>query len=126
MPHFISASRTCRYEPDGRSSAEWVEAGGSRIVARQRFMQVAGDIFLGRSRHRSRGSYRDFLVRELWGAKGLVDLETIGVGWTDLDRGALCGTVGVDTTYDEDRHPIGFGGGCGLDDLAEMLAGCGN
>ena len=55
------------------------ENHGQRVVAGQRLMQAASDIFLGwlRSTETLDGSERDFYVRQLWDWKTSVDLDTV-------------------------------------------------
>jgi uncharacterized protein (DUF2252 family) len=72
----------------GRSA---LETGGQRIVAGQRLMQSASDIFLGWHRGIGLdGVERDFFVRQLWDAKGSADLETIDAGSLKI-YAAVCG-----------------------------------
>ena len=53
---------------------------GQRVVEGQRFIQTAGDILLGWARLKlPSGNMRDYYVRQLWDAKGSVDMETISV-----------------------------------------------
>ena len=64
---------------------------GERIVAGQRLMQGASDIFLGWHRGVGLdGVERDFFVRQLWDAKGSADLETIDAGSLKI-YARLCG-----------------------------------
>lgn len=56
------------------------------MVAGQRLMQAASDIFLGWA---SAGGF-DFYVRQLWDMKGSVDLSTIGSS-AFVDYSELCG-----------------------------------
>jgi uncharacterized protein (DUF2252 family) len=60
----------------GRSS---FAGHGQRVVAGQRLMQAASDIFLGwvHTEHEVDGGARDFYVRQLWDWKSSVDVETI-------------------------------------------------
>jgi uncharacterized protein (DUF2252 family) len=67
------------------------ETSGQRIVAGQRLMQSASDIFLGWHRGLGiDGVERDFFVRQLWDAKGSADLETIDAGMLKI-YAAVCG-----------------------------------
>jgi hypothetical protein len=67
------------------------ETSGQRIVAGQRLMQSASDIFLGWHRGLGiDGVERDFFVRQLWDAKGSADLETIDAGSLKI-YAAVCG-----------------------------------
>lgn len=67
------------------------ETSGERIVAGQRLLQSASDIFLGWHRGIGLdGVERDFFVRQLWDAKGSADLETIGAASLKI-YAALCG-----------------------------------
>ncbi|MEV4679955.1 DUF2252 domain-containing protein [Streptomyces kurssanovii] len=64
---------------------------GRRVVAGQRLMQTAGDIFLGWTRVVGLdGQGRDFYVRQLWDWKGIARPETMGPGLLSLFAG-LCG-----------------------------------
>jgi uncharacterized protein (DUF2252 family) len=75
----------------GRSS---FANNGQRIVAGQRFMQAASDIFLGWV-HLGKtldGVPRDFYVRQLWDWKTSVDLDTIVPKALEL-YGGLCGWI---------------------------------
>jgi uncharacterized protein (DUF2252 family) len=75
---------------------------GQRVVEGQRLMQAASDIMLGwlRADVRAYASYdangvaefeaRDFYVRQLWDAKGSVDVEVIDAGLLD-QYAHLCG-----------------------------------
>ncbi len=64
---------------------------GERIVAGQHLMQAASDILLGWHRGVGiDGVERDFFVRQLWDAKGSVDLETIDASAMKI-YGSLCG-----------------------------------
>jgi uncharacterized protein (DUF2252 family) len=91
---------------------------GQRIVAGQRLMQSASDIFLGWHRGIGLdGVERDFFVRQLWDAKGSADLETIDAsslkiyaamcGWTlalaharSGDAAAIAGYLGQQDRFD--------------------------
>jgi len=54
---------------------------GQRVVAGQRLMQAASDIFLGWQRIRGLdGQVRDYYVRQLHDWKGSTDVEELGVG----------------------------------------------
>lgn len=67
------------------------ETSGQRIVAGQRLMQSASDIFLGWHRGIGLdGVERDFFVRQLWDAKGSADLETIDASSLKI-YAAVCG-----------------------------------
>jgi uncharacterized protein (DUF2252 family) len=64
---------------------------GRRVVAGQRLMQTAGDIFLGWTHVVGLdGQGRDFYVRQLWDWKGIARPETMGPGLLSL-FGRLCG-----------------------------------
>ncbi|NWF30942.1 DUF2252 domain-containing protein [Streptomyces sp. PKU-EA00015] len=64
---------------------------GRRVVAGQRLMQTAGDIFLGWTHIVGLdGQGRDFYVRQLWDWKGIAQPETMGPGLLSL-FGRLCG-----------------------------------
>ncbi|MDG9710125.1 DUF2252 domain-containing protein [Streptomyces sp. DH10] len=64
---------------------------GRRVVAGQRLMQTAGDIFLGWTHVVGLdGRGRDFYVRQLWDWKGIARPETMGPGLLSL-FGRLCG-----------------------------------
>ncbi|MFD8525221.1 DUF2252 domain-containing protein [Streptomyces capillispiralis] len=64
---------------------------GRRVVAGQRLMQTAGDIFLGWTHVVGLdGKGRDFYVRQLWDWKGIARPETMGPGLLAL-FGRLCG-----------------------------------
>ncbi|MFK4101038.1 DUF2252 domain-containing protein [Streptomyces sp. NPDC019531] len=64
---------------------------GRRVVAGQRLMQTAGDIFLGWTHVVGLdGKGRDFYVRQLWDWKGIARPETMGPGLLSL-FGQLCG-----------------------------------
>ncbi|WP_256107097.1 DUF2252 domain-containing protein [Streptomyces sp. ODS05-4] len=64
---------------------------GRRVVAGQRLMQTAGDIFLGWTHVVGLdGRGRDFYVRQLWDWKGIARPETMGPGLLAL-FGRLCG-----------------------------------
>ncbi|MEU6485330.1 DUF2252 domain-containing protein [Streptomyces sp. NPDC046887] len=64
---------------------------GHRVVAGQRLMQTAGDIFLGWTHVTGLdGQGRDFYVRQLWDWKGIARPETMGPGLLAL-FGRLCG-----------------------------------
>ena len=94
------------------------ETSGQRIVAGQRLMQSASDIFLGWHRGIGLdGVERDFFVRQLWDAKGSADLETIDAsslkiyasvcGWTlalaharSGDAAAIAGYLGQRDRFD--------------------------
>jgi uncharacterized protein (DUF2252 family) len=86
-----------------------------RVVAGQRLMQAAGDIFLGWQRA---GADGDFYVRQLRDWKGSADIERMGpealggygrmCGWTLAraharcgDRVAIAGYLGSGTAFDE-------------------------
>jgi uncharacterized protein (DUF2252 family) len=92
---------------------------GERVVAGQRMMQAASDIFLGWIRNPSAydGGTRDFYVRQLWDWKTSVDLETItapglalyadACGWTlaraharSGDRIAIASYLGKGDVFD--------------------------
>ncbi|MGP4086945.1 DUF2252 domain-containing protein [Streptomyces sp. KR55] len=64
---------------------------GRRVVAGQRLMQTAGDVFLGWTHVVGLdGQGRDFYVRQLWDWKGIAQPETMGPGLLAL-FGRLCG-----------------------------------
>jgi uncharacterized protein (DUF2252 family) len=64
---------------------------GRRVVAGQRLMQTAGDIFLGWTHVVGLdGQGRDFYVRQLWDWKGIARPETMGPRLLSL-FGRLCG-----------------------------------
>jgi uncharacterized protein (DUF2252 family) len=64
---------------------------GRRVVAGQRLMQTAGDIFLGWTHVMGLdGQERDFYVRQLWDWKGIAQPETMGPGMLAL-FGRMCG-----------------------------------
>jgi uncharacterized protein (DUF2252 family) len=66
---------------------------GRRVVEGQRLMQAAGDILLGWVRAPdAEGHPRDFYVRQLWDAKGAVDIEVIEPEALEL-YGELCGAT---------------------------------
>ncbi len=64
---------------------------GQRVVAGQRLMQSASDLFLGWKRVAvAEGVHRDYYVRQLHDWKGSVDVDTMSPGHM-LDYGRLCG-----------------------------------
>ncbi|MEU0395352.1 DUF2252 domain-containing protein [Streptomyces sp. NPDC006208] len=64
---------------------------GERVVAGQRLMQTAGDIFLGWERAvGADGSRRDFYIRQLHDWKGIVQPDTMTAGMLRV-FGGLCG-----------------------------------
>ena len=70
---------------------------GQRVVEGQRFIQTAGDILLGWARLKiPSGNMRDYYVRQLWDAKGSIDMETIsaqgyhGIHDERRDQGRPC------------------------------------
>jgi len=64
---------------------------GERVVAGQKLMQAASDIFLGWQRVTGMDEQRrDFYVRQLWDGKGSADLDTIDEGPLGL-YARLCG-----------------------------------
>ncbi|OII65724.1 MULTISPECIES: DUF2252 domain-containing protein [unclassified Streptomyces] len=66
---------------------------GERVVAGQRLMQAAGDIFLGWQRVTGiDGRGRDFYVRQLWDWKGIARPETMDPATLAL-FGRLCGAT---------------------------------
>ncbi len=90
---------------------------GQRVVAGQRMMQAASDIFLGWQRITFDGVERDYYVRQLRDWKGSVDVEQMGpsglveyvrlCGWTlaraharSGDRIAIAGYLGSSDTFD--------------------------
>lgn len=63
---------------------------GRRVVEGQRAMQTAGDVLLGWVRSPDEtGAMRDYYVRQLWDAKGSVDLEKMDLHELS-EFGALC------------------------------------
>jgi uncharacterized protein (DUF2252 family) len=87
---------------------------GERVVAGQRLMQSASDVFLGWTRGEDR---RDYYVRQLWDAKGSVDINAVPVrdltaytrlcGWTlaraparSGDRLAIAAYLGGGDNFD--------------------------
>jgi uncharacterized protein (DUF2252 family) len=90
------------------------ESDGERVVAGQRLMQSASDVFLGWTRD---ADGRDYYVRQLWDAKGSADLDAIAerelaayaqiCGWTlaraharSGDRAAIAGYLGGGDNFD--------------------------
>jgi len=91
---------------------------GERVVAGQKLMQAASDIFLGWQRVTGMDDQRrDFYVRQLWDGKGSVDLDTIDTsrlalyarlcGWTlaraharSGDRVAIAAYLGGGDSFD--------------------------
>ncbi len=80
---------------------------GRRVVEGQRAIQTAGDILLGWVRLRDLGGVmKDYYVRQLWDAKGSIDMETIS---TDGFRGvslACAWTLAHAHAKTGDRHAI--------------------
>lgn len=81
------AGESCLERYVGKS--EYVEHG-RRIIEGQRAIQTAGDILIGWVRTREEeGKIKDYYIRQLWDAKGSVDLSSITE--EDLDGyAALC------------------------------------
>ena len=64
---------------------------GQRVVEGQRMMQAAADILLGWERITTiDGEQRDFYIRQLWDAKGSVDVETMSPAAMEA-YGRVCG-----------------------------------
>jgi hypothetical protein len=101
-----------RYTSKARSSNH-----GERVVAGQRLMQAASDIFLGWDRFSYEGNTRDYYVRQLRDWKGSADVEGMtkqGMelwarmsGWTlgraharSGDRIAIAAYLGKSDTFD--------------------------
>ena len=92
---------------------------GQRVVEGQRAIQTAGDILLGWVRMPDEtGTIRDYYVRQLWDAKGSVDLDRMDpeelerfaglCGWTLAhahaktgDRHAMAGYMGKGSAFDD-------------------------
>jgi uncharacterized protein (DUF2252 family) len=73
------------------TGGEHYDNQGRRVVAGQRLMQTAGDIFLGWTHVVGLdGQGRDFYVRQLWDWKGIARLETMGPRLLSL-FGRWCG-----------------------------------
>ncbi len=100
---------------------------GRRVVEGQRAMQTAGDVLLGWARSPDeRGVMRDYYVRQLWDAKGSIDLERMDAH--ELARfGTLCAwTLAHAHARTGDRHAIAgyLGKGTAFDDaLCEFARG---
>ena len=80
---------------------------GRRVVEGQRAMQTAGDVLLGWARSADdKGVMRDYYVRQLWDAKGSVDLDRMDAH--ELSRfGSLCAwTLAHAHARTGDRHAI--------------------
>ena len=82
------------------------ERCGHRVVAGQKAIQTAGDILLGYLRLQLPRGQRDYYVRQLWDAKGSIDLETISLeGYNGLSL--LCArTLAHAHAKTGDRHMI--------------------
>jgi uncharacterized protein (DUF2252 family) len=66
---------------------------GRRVVAGQRLMQAASDIFLGWLRYKDQdGETRDYYVRQLHDWKGAVEIENLRLGGATL-YARLCGST---------------------------------
>ena len=66
---------------------------GRRVVAGQRLMQAASDIFLGWLRYRDQdGETRDYYIRQLHDWKGAVEIENLRVGGATV-YARLCGST---------------------------------
>ena len=80
---------------------------GQRVVEGQRFIQTAGDILLGWARLKiPSGNMRDYYVRQLWDAKGSIDMETISAqGYHGISL-ACAGTLAHAHAKTGDRHSI--------------------
>ncbi len=66
---------------------------GRRVVAGQRLMQAASDIFLGWLRYKDQdGETRDYYIRQLHDWKGSVEVESLRVGGATL-YARLCGST---------------------------------
>ena len=80
---------------------------GQRVVEGQRSIQTAGDILLGWVRLKtSPGSMKDYYVRQLWDAKGSVDMETISAeGYHGISL-ACAWTLAHAHAKTGDRHAI--------------------
>jgi uncharacterized protein (DUF2252 family) len=63
---------------------------GQRVVAGQRLMQAAGDIFLGWERFAWQGDERDYYIRQLRDWKGSADIEGMTQAGMEL-WGRMCG-----------------------------------
>ncbi len=64
---------------------------GERVVAGQRLMQAAADIMLGWERIEAiDGETKDFYIRQLWDAKGSVEIERMNPAGLNA-YGAICG-----------------------------------
>ena len=77
------------------------------MVEGQRSIQTAGDILLGWVRLKtSPGSMKDYYVRQLWDAKGSVDMETISAeGYHGISL-ACAWTLAHAHAKTGDRHAI--------------------
>ena len=80
---------------------------GQRVVEGQRSIQTAGDILLGWARLKNQsGGKKDYYVRQMWDAKGSIDMETISA---DAYRGislACAWTLAHAHAKTGDRHAI--------------------
>ena len=80
---------------------------GQRVVEGQRFIQTAGDILLGWARLKiPSGNMRDYYVRQLWDAKGSIDMETISAQGYHGIWLACAGTLAHAHAKTGDRHSI--------------------
>ena len=80
---------------------------GQRVVEGQRSIQTAGDILLGWVRLKiPSGSMKDYYVRQLWDAKGSIDMETISAeGYRGISL-ACAWTLAHAHAKTGDRHAI--------------------
>jgi uncharacterized protein (DUF2252 family) len=105
-PHVPAAMRP-RYTPRNE---------GERVVAGQRLMQAASDIFLGWERHRGPdGLQRDFYVRQLRDMKGSAEIDRMDVGGTST-YGELCGWT-LARAHARSGDPIAISTYLGSDDV---------
>ncbi|WP_236238838.1 DUF2252 domain-containing protein [Streptomyces sp. CC228A] len=88
---------------------------GERVVAGQRLMQAAGDIFLGWQRVPGiDGRGRDFYVRQLWDWKGIARPETMDPATLAL-FGRLCGAT-LARAHARSGDPVAIGAYLGRGD----------
>ena len=105
-PHVPAAMRP-RYTPRNE---------GERVVAGQRLMQAASDIFLGWERHQGPdGLSRDFYMRQLRDMKGSAEIERMDVGGTST-YGELCGWT-LARAHARSGDPIAISAYLGSDDV---------
>jgi uncharacterized protein (DUF2252 family) len=80
---------------------------GQRVVEGERSIQTAGDILLGWARLKNQsGSIKDYYVRQLWDAKGSIDMETISTeGYHGMSL-ACAWTLAHAHAKTGDRHAI--------------------